>query len=257
MAEQRRPSIDALEAALVDLGANLEHPRSPELAPVVVARLAVVDQRPPRSRRTYLAIAAGVLVVVLLTLPAPRQALADWLGIGTVRVVRTEQVPDRVGSALRLGQQVSLDEAGAGVPFTILGPSSLGTPGAVYAGEPSAESVTLLWGSGDDVPVVAGTGVGVLLTEMAGTTDRSLVEKRLGPDTTLEIVAVGDATGYWIAGGQHELQYLDPDDRVRLDTTRLAANTLLWERDGVTFRLESRLDRDAAVALAEDLEPLP
>jgi hypothetical protein len=36
----------------------------------------------------------------------------------------------------------------------------------------------------------------------------------------------------------------------------LAANTLLWEQDGVTFRLESRLSRDAAIKLAGDLEPV-
>jgi hypothetical protein len=204
----------------------------------------------------HVAIAAGVLVVVLLALPAPRQALADWLGIGTVRVVHTEQVPDRTGSVLRLGDEVTMDEARRRVPFAILGPARLGTPAAVYAGEPSADSVTLLWGPGPGVPEVAGTGVAVLLTEMAGTTGRALIEKHLGPDTTLETVTVGDNVAYWIAGGQHELWYLDPDDRARPDTTRLAANTLLWEVDGVTFRLESRLERDAAVALARDLEPL-
>jgi hypothetical protein len=256
MAEHRPPPIDDLEAALTDLGGHIDHPRGAELSTQVVARLAAVDHDPRRSRWAHVAIAAGVLMVALLTLPAPRQALADWLGIGTVRVVRTDRVPDRTGSVLRLGHLVSLDEARRRMPFTILGPSRLGAPSAVYAGEPSAESVTLLWGPGDGVPVVADTGVGVLLTEMAGTTGRELIEKQLAPDTTLESVAVGDSRAYWIAGGQHELQYVDPDDRTRPDTTRLAANTLLWEVDGVTFRLESRLGRDAAVQLAGDLEPL-
>ena len=65
-------------------------------------------------------------------------------------------------------------------------------------------------GPGDGRARGGGTGVGVLLTEMPGSTDRELIEKQLGPDTTLETSTVGDAAAYWIAGGQHELQYLDP-----------------------------------------------
>ncbi len=107
------------------------------------------------------------------------------------------------------------------------------------------------------MPAVATTGVGVLLTEIAGSTDGALIEKQLGPDTTLETITVDGVEAYWIAGGDHELQYVDPAGRTRQDTTRLAANSLLWEVDGVTFRLESQLGRDAAVELARDLEPLP
>ena len=53
----------------------------------------------------------------------------------------------------------------------------------------------------------------------------------------------------------HEFFYLDADGEPQPDTARLAANTLLWERDGVTYRLESALDRDAALAIARQLTP--
>ena len=56
----------------------------------------------------------------------------------------------------------------------------------------------------------ATTGVGVLLTEMPGTTNLALIEKQVGPDTTLETVTVGQDVGYWIAGGQHELPIPGP-----------------------------------------------
>ena len=145
--------------------------------------------------------------------------MADWLGIGTVRVVRTEAVPEGAGGELRLGHEVSPDEARRRTPFTILSPASLGAPSAVFAGEPSPGSVSLLWGPGDGVPGVGTTGVSVLLTAMPGSTDHELIEKQLGPGTTLETTVVGDAAAYWIAGGQHELLYLDPDGRLRRDTT--------------------------------------
>jgi hypothetical protein len=257
MVERRLPPIEDLEAALSDLAHHIDHPRGAGLAPAIITRLTVVEEQPTRPRWLSVAIAAGLAMVVLLSFPAPREALADWLGIGAVRVVRTDQIPDGTGSVLRLGHEVSLDEARSRAPFTILGPSSLGTPSAIYAGEPSYDSITLLWGPGDRMPEVAATEVGALLTEMPGSTDRAAIEKHLGPNTTLETATVGDEVAYWIAGGQHELQYLDRGGRVRPDTTRLAANTLLWEADGVTYRLESGLDLDAAVDLASQLRPLP
>ena len=91
-------------------------------------------------------------MVVLLAWPAPRHAVADWLGIGAVRVVRTGDVPAGTGSVLRLGREVSLEEASDRAPFTILGPATMEAPSAIYLGEPSADSVTLLWGQGPDVP---------------------------------------------------------------------------------------------------------
>ena len=70
------------------------------------------------------------------------------------------------------------------------------------------------------------------------------------PGTTIEPVTVDGAAGYWLGNGVHEFFYLDTQGNPQPDTARLAANTLLWERDGVTYRLESALDRDAALALA-------
>ena len=120
---------------------------APGLAPAVILRLTAVEHQPPRPRWLLVAAAAVITMVVLLSFPAPREALADWLGIGAVRVIRTEQVPDATGSVLRLGKEVSLDAARSRAPFTILGPASLGSPSAVYVGEPSSDSITLLWGA--------------------------------------------------------------------------------------------------------------
>ena len=106
MVEPRPVPMDDLEAALTDLAHHIEHPPAVELAPVVMARLATVERAPRSHWRPH--DRAGVLAAVVLTLPAPRHALADWLGIGAVRVVRTEQVPDGTGSGLRLGHEVSL-----------------------------------------------------------------------------------------------------------------------------------------------------
>jgi len=43
-------------------------------------------------------------------------------------------------------------------------------------------------------------------------------------------------------------------ERRRADSpARLAGNTLLWEQDGLTLRIESGLQRDAAMRIAEQV----
>ena len=57
------------------------------------------------------------------------------------------------------------------------------------------------------------------------------------------------ANGYWLSGAEHTFVYLDRTGEYQQDRARLAANTLLWERDGMTYRLESALDRADALRL--------
>ena len=185
-----------------------------ELSPAVMARLAAVERPPPRPRWVPVAIAAAVLVVVLLAFPAPREAVADWLGIGTVRVIRTDAGPRRhrlrtSGSARRS----PWTRPAARAPFT--DPRShraSGPPSAIYAGEPSSDSVTLLWGPGE-----RRAGGGGTRRRRAAHRDaryhRSHADRE-APGTghdPRDRRRSADEAAYWIAGGQHELQYLDPD----------------------------------------------
>ena len=228
MDERRSVSDDALERALVDLGEHIVHPEVADLSTVVVARLREHD-RP--SRRRLLAIAAAAIVAVLaivLAFPTPREAVADWLGIGPVGVVHTNEIPGDLGTKLQLGHAATIGDARKAAGHDVLAPKALGAPSGVFVGEPSASTVTLIWSPRPALPAVRDTGVGLLLTQIPGSVDRQLVEKLLGPGTTLQTVPVGHAIGYWIAGARHELFYFDANGEPRPDTTRLAANTLLW-----------------------------
>ncbi len=56
-----------------------------------------------------------------------------------------------------------------------------------------------------------------------------------------------ETEGLWIAGEQHVVYWLAAPPR-------LAGNVLLWERDGVTYRLEGRtLTKERALELAREL----
>jgi hypothetical protein len=64
---------------------------------------------------------------------------------------------------------------------------------------------------------------------------------------------VDGALAFWI-DEPHEISYRGPDGTLHKDTSRLAASTLLWAENGITYRLESDLSMAAATRVAEDLE---
>ena len=259
MAERRLPPVEDLEAALRDLARP--HRSSADV-------LTCPSWSWPDSRRPTCTAAARVgrgsrsrrpCSWSSCSLPCPEAGGGRLAGHrrGPRRPHRATS-PPAPAPMLRLGHEVSLDEASDRAPFTILGPVDAWgrRPPSTWASHPPTPS-RCCGAEGTGVPGGGGHGRRRAAHRDAGIHRRALIEKQLGPGTTLETATVGDDAAYWIAGGQHELLYLDRDGRTRPDTTRLAANTLLWEHDGVTFRLESGLDRDAAVDLAGDLEPLP
>jgi hypothetical protein len=95
------------------------------------------------------------------------------------------------------------------------------------------------------------TGIGLLVTEFRGGLTPYL-GKFVGPDTTVEEVPVDTVSGFWLAGAPHAIAVLGPDG-VRQETLRLAENTLVWERDGVTYRIESALAKADAMRIAASM----
>jgi hypothetical protein len=169
-----------------------------------------------------------------------------------------------VGTPLRLGKPVTLSEAEAAVDFPILLPTAEGfqSPPEIYLlGRGEDAMVSFVYPAGDELPESELTGVGALLTQFRGHSERNLIEKGLlgidgEPTTTLERVNVGGERGFWIAGAPHSAFFVCHEDgECREERYRLAGNVLIWERDGVTLRLESELDLAAALGIAESMQP--
>ena len=215
-------------------------------------------QRPiPRTKRLVVAAAVAVVVAIagVLAAPGSRDAVADWLGIGSVRVTYTGEIPDDTGHAYDLGNPVSLADAADRATWPLAAPSGIGDPDGAFVGCP-ARSVTLVWAASAELPEVDESGIGLLIGAIPGVTEAGAVTKQATAGTTVELVRVGDSPAYWIAGDPHRLVVTDPDRLIVTDATRLAGNTLLWTDGDVTYRLESSLDRDQAVDLASDMRPL-
>jgi hypothetical protein len=69
----------------------------------------------------------------------------------------------------------------------------------------------------------------------------------------VEEVTVGGEPGYWFSGEPHFFTYIDADGQFREERTRLAGNTLIWQRGDLTLRLEGQLPKEEAVRIAESM----
>ncbi|MGH9228332.1 MAG: hypothetical protein ACRD07_06280 [Acidimicrobiales bacterium] len=214
----------------------------------------------PGARRLLQAAAAVVLVglVAVVAAPGSRHAVARWLGIGSVTVTYTDEVPAAAGRTYDLGTPIPLAQAverADSAGWRLAAPSAAGDPARAFVGRPSG-GVNLAWAPSDELTEIGDSGIGLLLTAMPGTTDAGGMSKQATRGTTVQLVRVGDNPAYWIGGEPHEVVITDAEGDLVHESSRLAGNTLVWTDGAVTFRLESALDREEAIDLASTLRPL-
>jgi hypothetical protein len=157
--------------------------------------------------------------------------------------------PGPLGSVLDLGFQTTPAEAPAlgGFALALPASSSVGPPDTTWFTE---GRVTLVWKAKPGLPETLAPGVGLLLTEFRGSINEEFFQKMIGPGTTVSPVMIGDVAGWWISGDPHEIMYLDERGDIVADSRRFVGNTLLWSRGDLTFRMETSLERGAAIGLA-------
>jgi len=252
-----------LEATLTDLGERLAYPRPTRLGAAVRARLS--DPRPRRwwdavlSPRYAIAPAALtlllILVVSLAAVPSVRATADEFLRLRGIDIFRSAATPSAPAASPALpfpGERVSLAEARRRAPF-LRAPADarLGAPDQVYIDQTGAgERVTLVYVSRPEIPVSRQAGVSAVVVAFRGRVDESLFGKVGVLGTRIEEVTVSGGRGFWLEGTPHQFFYRDSAGNPSTETLRLAGNTLLWEQDGVTFRLEAQLERDEALRIA-------
>ena len=272
----------ALEAALRALGAQLAMPAADTADGRRAARVRarIEASRPARAALFLMLepagrrlpgrprIRRGVVLALAATLVLAAVAAAavgfDLPGLRiifgpapTVPAVTSPpspggSVPRLPGSGLGLGTAVPLADAARLVDFAVALPRDPdpGPPDAVYH---RLGRLALVWGASSDLPPTADPDIGLLLSEFRGRLDETIVLKIADAGTRVEPVTVAGAPGYWIEGELHFFAYLDPDGAQIVDSRRTVGDTLVWTNDGITYRLESSLGRDAAIRLAASL----
>jgi hypothetical protein len=282
----RRPLDDAeLRERLRDLSGELAWPVAPDLAGRVTAALAAGTVRrrnangvlgrlreltaiagfgTPHGRR----VARRVVIITLIALLTIVVAVAALnLGVPGIRIeVRPTATASASASGPRSstltpspaptaratlpgqesGPTVSLDQARTMAGFGLLLPTATG-----YA-RPSDIQVT---GVQPFARVTLGYPDHTMLTEFLGKIQPDAFQKIVGGGTTVAPVRVGTSDGWWIAGAPHQLilLYRDPDGQARWQEVTVTGNVLLWQAGDVTLRLETPLDRAAAIAVATSL----
>jgi hypothetical protein len=241
-----------LDRALGDLAGEIAWPPTPALHQRIGRRIA-----PPPAPRWAAALprawprALALAVVATLLLVAAAAALA--LILPGLRITLVPTLPsasvatDALGTRHALGQPVAADS----VAFDA--PSELGPPDEVYASH-GGDVVTLVYAADARLPELFDSGIGLLIQEIRGSLDRERVEKLVVEvGATITEVAIGADPGYWIEGPRHLVRYRGPSGEERTEMTRLVGDSLMWERAGVLYRIESGLGRDETIRIAESI----
>ncbi|HEX7166256.1 MAG TPA: hypothetical protein VF230_04670 [Acidimicrobiales bacterium] len=250
--------MDDVGRVIAELADHLDLRDDPTLADRVVAAIDVdrVDAPAVRGRRRRTFAAALALAFAGLGVTAG-PAIADWLRvrIGGVEVERAErpEAPGDLGVGLDLGRRVHLGDGDGGFTFA---PRTLsrehGRP-TFWSNDVDGVAVfSSVYAASRELPATR-AGVGALVQQFdASLEDPALMRKVIGANVVIEPIAVNGRAGVWIEG-EHAIAMRHRDGDVRFAPGRLAANAVVWQDGDTTYRLESALDRDAAIALAETL----
>jgi hypothetical protein len=267
-----------LEAALRDLGAHLDLPATPDLAPAVATRLREAPAPPARAprargrlprlpgwRRLALAGLAAVLLAaaVLVVSPGTREAVARRLGLRGIDIRiggerPTPTVTTRPGERLELGlgEQVTLAEARRRAAFPVLVPTAAGfqAPDAVYVNpsQPLGGRVDFVYRARPGLPASPYTDAGLLVTQFQGTLTADFIKKVVAGGLVEEVQVAGQP-GYWFSGEPHFYTFKDRAGEINDESTRLAGNTLVWQAGALTLRLEGQLSKQEALRIAESM----
>jgi len=249
-----------LEAALEEIGERLAYPRPTRMGDAVRARL-----REPRAgwwdalrtrRLGLLPALATVVLLIAVVAAASSEAVAEQiLRLRGIEIYRGPAVPSATAAARPTfpGERLTLEEARRRVTFPVKVPSDarLGAPDEVHLDFAATnERLTLVYRQRVSIPVSADAGVSAVVVEFRGAVDATLFGKAAGPGTRIDSVAVNGSPGYWLEGQPHQFFWRDQLGNIQVETLRLAGNTLLWEQDGVTYRLEAQVSKDEALRIA-------
>ena len=111
------------------------------------------------------------------------------------------------------------------------------------------QQVILVYGPRSDIGPVPEDGEPLLTLFQFGA--EGVFQKQIFPDTLIEELEVAGLPMLWFEGAAHILKYQDPDGSERVELERIVnRNTLAWELDDVTYRIETILPRETVVGIA-------
>ena len=246
---------EPFETRLQALAKEFKYPSTPPVANVVMARLRTLSPRLRNRQFAWALVAVIILLIGLMFVPPVRAAVLEFIQIGIVRIfpAPTESTPtiqapltatpaaSSIPFLENLVGETTLEEAQTTVDFPIPLPPNLGTPHHVYLQNAGGWMVILIWLDSQQPDQIE---MSLHIIEAGSWT----IEKY--QPAALEETTVHNQRAVWTSG-PYPLLLSDGD----MDFIRMVdGHVLIWEENGITYRLETDLPLDEAVRIAESLE---
>jgi hypothetical protein len=262
---------ELFEKQLVAIAKGLDYPRTPDMAGSVMKRLRISPR--PRFVPRRLAWSLTVILILftsLMLIPPARAAILEFIQIGIVRIFRadpTPVLPPQQESSLtmvpmtatpvptsqplipileRLAGERSLEGAQQLVDYPIQVPSyppDLGPPDRVFVQDADGNMTILIW--------IDPQRPSEVLMSLHLIPPESWAIDKMRPALVTETTVNG---GYAVwAVGPYPVRFSNGNfDFIRL----IDGHVLIWTEEDVTYRLETELDLEEAIRVAESLEPV-
>ncbi len=244
-----------LENQLTELAESVDWPEADVTTQVRHRIVAPADENQKVRIGWKVAVAAACAMAAIMVVPAGRQAVADLLSVAGIEITFAGTEPSTGSNPIDLGEPTTLEAAASHVDFPLALPTleTVEEPDDVYLETGPPAVVHISWEAEPNRPAIPGTDIGLLLTQFASPVGGTVLSKDLTSDTEVERTSVGGLEALWLEGAPHELTYQTTDGTTTQQISRLAGNVLLWEDNGVTYRLESGLEMGEAQRIAETL----
>jgi hypothetical protein len=206
--------------------------------------LPVLGTGSSRRRLGWRAALVGLVTIAVLLIATPqgRAAITGVLRFAGIELRQGRGPAPAPGHSASLPgeQRMTLAEARRHAHFPILVPAVLGKPDQVVVSD-GGRVVSLMYSR---------TAHGQLrLDEFAGHLDLLIFEKFIA-FARVTHVRLNGSTGLWLTG-PHDLVYInDAGVPVSASARMTTGNTLIWSTGRVVLRLEGRLGKAAALAIA-------
>jgi hypothetical protein len=206
-----------------------------------------------RRRRLVAVLAATLAVAATLAIPPARAAVTNFFDLGAVRV-HEERPPGRiVAGPLVLGELTTLGAARARMPAVVPAARELTSPDEVWFDGKAGGVTSLVYRARTGLPEAKHTdSIGLLIQEFTGD-GSGFLNKYLSNGARARLVAVGPYEGVFITGGSHFVAYEDATGTGHTEDGRLVGNALIFQREGLTVRIEGNLPSERMVAIAASL----
>jgi hypothetical protein len=257
---------EPIESRLQALAKELPYPPTPSVADAVMSRIRVPVKRPRFGRQLAWALITLILLFAgLMFVPPVRAAVLEFIQIGIVRIfpapapaateapifempVSATPAPTSSSSLNplleQMGGETTLAEVQQEIGFSIplpAYPSDLGQPDRVFLQDAGGWMVIMVWLDPQQPDRVQ---MSLHLIE-----EGSWTIEKFQPAVIKE-TTVNDSRAIWTVGGYPLI--LRNDD---IQFTRLIdGHVLIWEENKITYRIETYLELDEAIRIAESLQ---